>query len=233
MRKQSLLAVCLCLVLAGCSGQPTLQDTPERPDERTNETMVEYATESERVAMYNGIVQQEDGVEGDLNVSCEGRILYQTQERSVVTVACRASPYESDGADVETWPRFSLHVFDDGTTSVARPSEARTVTVNESAHGSLWVVNTDTSDRNVTVRMLSTNASNATVLDREQLSTNEGVALTGLPDRSTNWLRVEVGKQSVRLNEWQDYFDTRTAVYIDTDGTPRAVTFEYPISDEQ
>lgn len=226
------LLVCALLVLAGCGTQPTLRDTPERPDELTNRTMVDYAVESERVSLYNRIIENEGGVEGDLNVTCHGRPLYTTSERAVVTVACFTSPYVANGAHVETWPHFSLHVFHDGTTSVVRPSEARTVVLNESDHTSLWIANSDASDRSVTARLLSENASNATVLDGQRLPSNEGVRLIGVPDRATNWLRVEVGEQRLRLDEWQNSGYSIVAVYIDADGTPRAVTIEYPLSSD-
>lgn len=55
-------------MLAGCSSQPARQDPPEKPALFTNQTIVDYATESERVAMYNGIISWEGGVEGELTV---------------------------------------------------------------------------------------------------------------------------------------------------------------------
>lgn len=233
MRRWVPLAVCLLLVLAGCSGQPALQDTPEKPQSFTNQTMVDYAAASERVSMYNGIMSREGGVEGELSVNCDGRPLYRTQERAVVTVACRASPYVSDGGHAETWPHFYLYVFDDGAIETIRPTESGAVTLNESARESVWFVNTDASNRTATVELRSKNASNATVLDAEPLAANEGRWLTGLPDRATNWLRFEVGNRSVRLDEWTDYFDTLTTVYVAPDGTLHTVRFEYPLSDDQ
>lgn len=233
VRRLVLLSVSLLLVLAGCSSQPALQGTPEKPESFTNQTMVDYATESERVTMYNGIISREGDVEGDLTVNCDGRPLYQTEERAVVTVGCRASPYVSNGGHAETWPHFYLYVFEGREVRTIRPSESGVVTLNESAHESVWLTNTGTTNRTVTIELRSQNASNATVLDAEPFAANEGLWLGGLHDRATNWLWVEVGNRSVRLDAWQDYFDTLTTVYIAPDGTLHTARFEYPLSDDQ
>lgn len=228
MRRWSPLAVCLLLVLAGCSAGPALQATPERPETFTAQTMVDHAVESERVAVFNRIVRQEDGIEGELNVSCHGRPLSRTTDRAVVAVACWPSPYVADGAAVETGPEFALYVFADGRIRTLRSREARSVSVNETTPESLWLANTAPTDRTVTVRL--GNTSDRSVLDGERLDATAGLRLSGLPDWSTDRLRVEAGGHSVALDPWQYRFRALPLVYVSPNGSLRALTLEYPLS---
>lgn len=226
MDRWRVLLLGILLVLAGCSGQHTLESTPDRPDTLTDETMVTYAAETERVHQHNRIVEQVGRIEGDLNVTCGGTVLARTDTKTVVGVACRADPYVADDAHVETVPRFSLYVLGEGSTDAIREIEAESVQVNASTRGSLWVVNADASAHTLTVQTRTEGTTNATTVGRYRVNATTGRLLDGLEDRETNVLDVGIDDQRVSLDHWDDDFRTTTVVYVSPGGSLRSAVLD-------